>query len=473
MALILETILTDGIAQLSYLVGDDTRGTAAVIDPRTDVDVYLKLARKHGLTITHIFETHIHADFMSGSRELADRLGIDRPHVSAEGNAAYEFQHHPVRAGDTFDFGSFILTARHTPGHTPEHLAFEIAESDRAATPFAVFTGDSLFVGSAGRPDLLGDQSEGLAEQLFSTLYDYYALLDDYVIIYPGHGAGSACGASIGDRLVSTIGYERRTNKFLKFEDLKEFKHFVIEEAPPAPSHYSRLKKTNGKGPAVLHRLPTIPGLTPVEFSKATNETGVSVIDTRRMLAFGGGHVPGAINIGDRAELSNWAGEMLDPNRELLLILEDEKELDHIARLLLRTGFTKFRGYLVGGMKAWDNAGLPLERLPQITVHELKADQENGKHYKVVDVRSPQEFEKGHIPGAEHHFVSDMRIRITGLDKDQPIVTYCASGYRASLASSLMRARGFKSVANVPGSWKAWTEAGYPCEKESNKSEAK
>jgi len=466
MALKLEQVLTEGIAQLSYLVGDNATGTAAVIDPRTDVEIYLELARKHGLTITHIFETHIHADFMSGSRELAARIGIDQPHASVEGNADYEFDHQPVHAGDRFEFGSTVLTARHTPGHTPEHLSYEIAESNRLDTPFAIFTGDSLFVGSAGRPDLLGDQSEELAEQLWETLYDYYAKLEDYVMIYPGHGAGSACGASIGDRLVSTIGYERRHNTFLKFHSLTDFKHFVIDEAPPAPSHYSRLKKTNGKGAVVLNRLPTIPGLPPQSFAKATRETGVTVVDTRQMLGFGGGHVPGAINIGDRAELSNWAGDMLDPDRELLLILEDEQELDGILRLLLRTGFTKFRGYLVGGMKAWENAGLPLERLPQITVHELKRDQENGKHYQVVDVRSPQEFEQGHILGAEHHFVGDMRNRITGLDKEQHIVTYCASGYRASLASSLMQSRGFKSVCNVPGSWKAWREAGYPFEKE-------
>tara|TARA_R110002049_G_scaffold4601_1_gene31627 strand:+ start:6363 stop:7775 length:1413 start_codon:yes stop_codon:yes gene_type:complete len=458
---ILENILTDGIAQLSYLVGDTSTGHAAVIDPRTDVEVYESLARKHGLAITHIFETHIHADFVSGSRSLADRVGTAKIYLS-DVQADYQFDAMAVSDGQVFDFGSFRLVARHTPGHTPEHLSYELCESKNAGTPWAVFTGDSLFVGSAGRPDLLGaEETEGLAKQLYQTLYEYYLKLDDFVTVYPGHGAGSACGADIGDRLNSTIGYERRTNKFLRFPNFDAFRSFVVDDAPPAPWHYPELKKVNASGPDVMHRLPTIPALPPDKFRITSREPGVTVIDTRSMLAFGGGHIPGSINIGDRPEMSAWVGQMFDLDQRLLLIVDDETDLDVIERLIVRTGHSRFAGYLSGGMKAWQMAGLPLQRLAQMTVHELREQQISDPDLNILDVRSPDEWESGHIPGAEHHFIADMRDRINGLDKEARYATYCASGYRASIASSLMQSRGFKNVANVPGSWHAWTAAGY------------
>lgn len=464
---ILETILTEGISQLSYLIGDQSSHTAAVIDPRTDVDVYLELARKHGLSITHIFETHIHADFMSGSLSLADRLGTAQVYVSGE-DGPYDFKAKSVRDGDSFTFGGVILTARHTPGHTSEHLAFEMAGAEEPERIRAVFTGDSLFVGSAGRPDILGDgQTETLAQQLYETLYEYYLKLEDQTIIYPGHGAGSACGADIGDWLVSTIGLERRTNKFLRFPDYEAFRAMVVDEAPPVPSHYPYLKKVNARGPACLDRLPNLPALPPAEFRRAMREPGTTTIDTRHMLAFSGGHVPGAINIGDLPELSVWIGEMIPPDQRLLLVLDNDADAEKVLRLIIRTGHIRFTGYLCGGMQAWENAGLPLVTLPQMTVQQVHEDINNGSHVQILDVRSPDEWDAGHIPTAEHHFVADMRDRITGLNKEQPVATYCASGYRASLAASLMQARGFQSVFSVPGSWEAWTAAGFPIEEKS------
>jgi len=463
--LILETVLTDGISQLSYLIGDTDTGRAAVIDPRTDVEIYEKLARKHGVSITHIFETHIHADFVSGSRSLAARLGTADIWLSHE-NADYKFHSKLVRDGQNFCFGAFTLKARHTPGHTPEHLSYEVCEAKHPDMPFAVFSGDSLFVGSAGRPDLLGgDETEILSEALYHTLYDYYLTLEDFVTIYPGHGAGSACGANIGDRLTSTIGYERRTNSFLRFPDLQAFQEYVIGDAPPIPWHYPELKKVNAAGPDIMDRLPTIPAMPPAEFRKATRQARVTTIDTRSMLAFGGGHVPGAINIGDRPEMSAWVGQMFDLEQRLLLIVDDEKDVERIQRLIVRTGHSDFAGYLAGGMKAWEVAGLPLERTEQITAEQLSEMQASDGDLTVLDVRSPQEWESGHIPGAEHHFLADMRDRITGLDKTARYATYCASGYRASIAASLMQARGFQNVSNVPGSWSAWTALGYDVEK--------
>ncbi|TWU15828.1 MBL fold metallo-hydrolase [Allorhodopirellula heiligendammensis] len=462
---VLESILTNGIAQLSYLVGDTESGRAIVIDPRTDVTVYESLARKHGLAITHIFETHIHADFVSGSRSLADRVQTAKVYLSSL-DAEYQFDAESVSDGQLFEFGSFHLVARHTPGHTPEHLAFELCEKKNPETPWAIFTGDSLFVGSAGRPDLLGaDETNDLAEQLYQTLYQYYLKMEDFVTIYPGHGAGSACGADIGDRLNSTIGYERRTNKFLNFPDYDSFRSFVVDDAPPVPWHYPKLKKVNATGPELLDRLPTIPALPPDEFRRVQRESGVVLIDTRSMLAFGGGHVPGAINIGDRPDMSAWVGQLFDLNHRILLIVEDETDIENIGWLIVRTGHANFAGYLCGGMKSWEMAGYPLTHLQQLTVDELRTRQRDDPTMTILDVRSPEEWADGHVPGATHYFIGEMRDRITGLDKTSAYATYCASGYRASIASSLMKSRGFENVLNVPGSWSAWNARGFEVER--------
>lgn len=466
MTMIFERVQTQGIAQLSYLIGDDSRGTAAVIDPRPNVDVYLELARQYGVTIKHVFETHIHADFMSGARELVARLGEAKLCASGEGDAEYGFDVDRISDGDSFRFGTVLITARHTPGHTPEHLAYEIAEKDKPDTPWGIFTGDSLFVGSAGRPDLLGDeQTEQLVEQLFHTLRDYYLGLDDGVIIYPCHGAGSACGADIGERPMGTIGYERRTNNFLQYKEFEAFRNFVNEGAPPEPNHYKPLKKINAQGPPILGRVPVVPGLPPKQFQAAIDNGHAQLVDTRQMLAFGGGHISGALNIGPRPELSVWAGQMLEHERPILLVVEDETDLNWIVWHFVYTGFTKFSGYLVGGMKAWENAGRPLKQLPQMSVHELK---EQMQQVQLLDVRAPDEWEEGHIPGARHFYVADMRGGVDGLagyDKQKPVVTYCDSGYRADIAASLLERHGYADVRNVPGSWQAWTKAGYEVEK--------
>ena len=373
MALIFECIQTDGIAELSYLVGDDSVGVAAVFDPRPDVDCYLQLAREKQVSITHIFETHIHADLVSGARELCARVESAKIFVSHEGGARYGFDHEKIKDGDNFKLGSVLITVRHTPGHTPEHVAFLLSEKDHSDAPWGVLTGDSLFVSSAGRPDLLGSgQEKKLAEQQFHTLREFYLKLPDGVIIYPAHGHGSPCGADIGDRLSSTIGYERRFNAFLQFQDAKSFTDYALSTAPPAPTYYPRMKKLNAQGPEVLGNLPLVRGLPPKFFLEAVEEKDNVLIDTRMMLAFGGGHIKGALNIGGSPELSIWAGWLLDPSKPILLVLESDEKLDEIVRLFLRTGYNKFAGYLVGGMKAWDNAGFPLDEVGQMTVHEIQ-----------------------------------------------------------------------------------------------------
>jgi hydroxyacylglutathione hydrolase len=462
MSLVFKTIQTEGIAELSYLLGDDEEGVAAVFDPRPDCDVYIEMAREVGVAITHIFETHIHADLVSGSRELCARVESARIFASHEGGARYGFEHEQVQDGDRFTFGNVVVTARHTPGHTPEHLSYVLTEADHPDEPWGVLTGDSLFVSSAGRPDLLGaDHTDELAEKQFHTLRDFYLKLPDHVMIYPNHGAGSPCGADIGARLSSTIGYEKRFNKFLQIDDVKKFTDYALATAPPVPTYYPRMKKVNTEGPEVLGNLPRVQGLPPKAFKEAIEKRAGVLVDVRTMLAFGGGHIADALNIGGSPLLSIWAGWMLDPKEPILLVLEGDDDLKKIMRLFVRTGYTRFAGYLVGGMKAWDLAGYPLERIGQMSVHEL-----NGRksELQVVDVRSPGEWKKGRVPGARHIFLPELQKRIGELDSKKPTAVYCGSGYRASIAASILKPRGFNELWNVPGSWEAWKKAKLPVE---------
>ncbi len=462
MSLVFKTIQTEGIAELSYLVGDDDEGVAAIFDPRADVDVYIDMAREAGVAITHIFETHIHADLVSGSRELCARVESAKIYNSSEGSAEYGFDREKVKDGDHFEFGEVLVTARHTPGHTPEHLSYLLADVDHPDEPWGILTGDSLFVSSAGRPDLLGEKhTKQLAEQQFHTLRDFYLKMPDHVMIYPNHGAGSPCGADIGARMSSTIGYERKFNKFLQFADAKTFTDFAIKTAPPVPHYYPVMKRVNAQGPEILGNLPRVPALPPKAFKEAMEKKAGVLVDTRMMLAFGGGHIPGALNIGGSPILSIWAGWMLDPNQPILLVLESDDDLDDVVRLCVRTGFTKFTGYLTGGMKAWDAAGFPLERIGQMSVHELN---ERKSSLQVLDVRSPGEWKKGHVPGAHHIFVPELRDRMNELDRNKPIAVYCGSGYRASIATSILKPQGFNELWNVPGSWEAWKKAKLPIE---------
>jgi hydroxyacylglutathione hydrolase len=462
MSLVFRTIQTEGIAELSYLLGDDEEGIAAVFDPRPDCDVYIDMAREAGLAITHIFETHIHADLVSGSRELCARVESARIFASHEGGAQYGFDHEQVQDGDRFTFGDVVVTARHTPGHTPEHLSYVLTEADHPDEPWGVLTGDSLFVSSAGRPDLLGaDHTDELAEKQFHTLRDFYLKLPDHIMIYPNHGAGSPCGADIGARLSSTIGYEKRFNKFLQIDDVKKFIDYALATAPPVPTYYPRMKKVNAEGPEVLGNLPRMPGLPPKAFKEAIEKRAGVLVDVRTMLAFGGGHIADALNIGGSPLLSIWAGWMLDPNEPILLVLESDDDLETIVQLFVRTGYTKFGGYLVGGMKAWDAVGFPLERIGQMSVHELN---DRKSKLQVVDVRSPGEWRKGHVPGARHIFVPELQKRIAELDSQKPTAVYCGSGYRASIATSILKPAGFDKIWNVPGSWEAWKKAKLPVE---------
>ncbi|MCA1992754.1 MAG: MBL fold metallo-hydrolase [Coleofasciculus sp. S288] len=459
MALVLEQINAEGLAQLSYLVGDDKAGVAAVIDPRRDVDVYLQMARDRGVRITHIVETHIHADFVSGSHELKARTGAP---IYGGKSDDYQFELQQISEGEELPLGSVTLRAMHTPGHTPEHVSLLIFDSKQGREPFGVLTGDTLFNLDVGRPDLLGGGTEKkLAAQLYHSLFDKLLPLGDRIEVYPCHGAGSSCGKSIGDRRHSTIGNERIFSEALKQRTEQEFIEWILSDMPEPPRHYPRLKKVNAKGAPVKGCVPTLPPLSPQQFQKMSENENTIILDTRSILAFGGGHILGAINIALNPPFPNWVGWMIDPEKTLLLVVESERDIKLVTEQLFRLGYDNLGGYLHSGMTSWQNAGLPLKHIGEWTVYELNQHKDDS-NLTVLDVRTEGEYNKGCVPGAKHIFVPHLEEHLDELDRSQTIATYCGTGYRASLATSLLQKHGFENVINVPGSWTAWKAAKLP-----------
>ncbi len=457
--LVFEPFYTDGLAQISYLIGDSKAAVAAVIDPRRDIDIYLQMAKARGLRIAYAIETHIHADFVSGAQALAKRTGAQIIGGRADN---YEFELRQVSGGETIELGQATLQVMHTPGHTPEHISLQLFDAQQGDQPIALFTGDTLFNLDVGRPDLLGEGSERkLAGALYHTLFDHYLPLGDRIEISPCHGAGSACGKSIGDRRHSTLGSERLFNPALR-EQRSEgaFIDWLLADMPEPPRHYARLKQLNVHSAVQMEGASLPPPLAPSEFETLAAR-GMQVVDVRSILAFGGGHVPGAINIALRNEFVNWAGWMLDDARPILLVGESADDVHQAVTQLYRIGLDDIRGYLRNGMTDWQNAALPLNRLQEWTVHELNARRE-APDVQVLDVRSPQEVAAGRVPGARHIFVAHLADRLNELDPDKTTATYCGSGYRASIAASILKKAGFCDVANVPGSWMAWKAANLP-----------
>jgi hydroxyacylglutathione hydrolase len=464
MALVFEQFLTAAIGDASYLVGDDSARVAAVIDPQVDVQRYVAAARRHGLAITHVVQTHIHEDFVSGATALA-RACAAEVLVSGHDAPAYGFAHRLARDGDRLELGSVVLTVKHTPGHTPEHVSLLVAKTNGKEAPFAVLSGGSLLVEAAGRTDLLGsEQVETLTQAQYRTLREFFLALDDGVQVYPTHVHGSPCGAAIGDRTSTTIGHERRHNPLLQQADARAFREAALADLPPKPRYYPRLKERNTSDQPTGAPSAAVRPLPPARFQQAMDGGKSLVLDTRHLLAFGGAHVPGALNIGASGHLSIWAGWMLAPERSLLLVLESDDDLSEVVGHLARTGFERFEGYLAGGMSGWENAGLPLQALPQRHVVDAAEASRRGA-LTLLDVRSPQEWQKGHAPDARHIFLPELRSRLGELPKALPIAAYCDSGYRASIAASLLQAEGF-DVSNMPGSWQAWTACKLPVQED-------
>lgn len=317
---------------------------------------------------------------------------------------------------------------------------------------------------TAGRTDLLGpERVDELTSAQFDTLYEFFRGLDEGVLVYPTHVHGSPCGASIGDKLCSTIGYEFLHNDLLRQPTESKFRELALKNLPPKPRYYPRLKELNTGSLATAAGSIVIPALPPADFKKAAANKANVLVDTRHMLAFGGGHIPGALNIGAAGPLSIQAGWMLEPDSPVLLVLDSDAQLTTVLHHFARTGFDRFAGYLAGGMSAWENAGYAIRSLPKLHVEELAALAARAGQVSVLDVRSPQEWAKGHVPGARHIFLPELTGQLETLDKRKPTAVYCDSGFRASIAASVLQSHGF-AVSNVPESWRAWKSNGLPVE---------
>ncbi|HEY8750904.1 MAG TPA: rhodanese-like domain-containing protein [Tepidisphaeraceae bacterium] len=455
-----------GLAHYSYLLG--SQGKAVVIDPKRDVDTYLKYAEAHGLNITHVLETHIHADYASGARQLAGATNAElwlSGHDRGE-DFQYRFAHHHFRDGEELLIGDLRIVALHTPGHTPEHLSFLIYEKSRCGQPMALLTGDFLFVGSLGRPDLLGDDAkQKLAGELYESVHEKIARLPDGVEIHPAHGAGSLCGAGMSERPQSTLGYERFCNVFMADREKAEFVETVLKSVPEFPDYYRRMKRINSEGAPILDSLPGLKAIPPMEVQEALNLNAV-IIDLRRPEAFGGAHIPGSFNIGSGQNLSMWAAWVVPYDHPIILAGDDGTNIEEACRALIRVGFDGIRGYLKGGMKAWIEAGLDQAHVPQMGVRELSWQLKQSDKPFVLDVRSPAEWKAGHIEGAVHIPGGSLPNHIDQIPPDLPVHVVCGSGYRSSIATSVLQRAGRRAVINVDGGMGAWNAQHLPTTRE-------
>ena len=460
-----EHIYDKSLAQGSYFIGCQKAGVAAVIDPKRDVDTYLEIAQQQKMQITHILETHIHADFLSGSRELAALTGA-KMYLSDEGGPdwQYEFDHIGLRDGDRVQLGNLELAVLHTPGHTPESISFLLTDKPAADAPVMFFTGDFVFVGDIGRPDLLekaagikGTQEAG-ARQLFVSLKKFSAL-PAHIQVWPGHGAGSACGKELGAVPSSTTGYELIRNWAFRFEQDEEgFMQYLLTDQPEPPRYFAMMKKLNKVNRPLLTAVPALKELDGDEL-KASLEKGYKLIDTRGKAAFAAGHIPGSINIQGNNSFNTWAGWFLDYETPFIL-LADPAALDDLTRKLMRIGLDNIHGY-IPSVNTWEKTGGTLEKASVISLDEFKdLYQHNG--IQVVDLRGATEYRSGHIRGADHVFLGTMLGNLDKISKDKKVVIHCQGGDRATIGYSLLAREGYKNVLNFSEGMNKWIKEGNP-----------
>lgn len=451
--MILERIKSAGISHISYFI--TSSNDAAVIDPRRDCQVYVNYARQHGLRIKYIFETHRNEDFVIGSAELKSITGAEIYH-----GPGLDWKYGTTLTdGQAFRIGHVRLTALHTPGHTPESMCYTVADLDTKEAVVMVFTGDTLFVGDVGRTDLFGEaETPRLAANLHDSIFGKLLPLGDGVIILPAHGGGSVCGAHIADREESTIGIERSNNRALQIKDKDAFIKYKLAEKLEVPPYFRQMEKYNLEG--LPGRLAFPPPLPHREF-KAEIERGAIILDASEPAAFGGVHIKGAYSIWLEG-LPNFAGWMLPYDEPLLLVLEDPAHLQKAARYLFRAGYERITGYLKGGIEGWYNAGLPIESLSLLSVHQLKSAIDRGEPLTILDTRGQEEWESGHIAGALHIYIGHLERRLGEVPRDKPVAVYCESGHRSGIGASVLLRAGYAKVSSVPGSIAAWKAAGFP-----------
>jgi hydroxyacylglutathione hydrolase len=451
------------LAHASYLIGSE--GEAAIVDPQRDVDEYIAEANAHGLQIKYVIETHLHADFVSGHQELAARTGAEIV-FGEKANAA--FTHRPVHDGEEIKFGKAVLRFMETPGHTPEGICVLVTDTEVSDQPQKILTGDTLFIGDVGRPDLAGGKGytpQMMAEMMYDSLHGKIMKLPDEVEVYPAHGAGSMCGKNMSKETWSTIGEQRKFNYALQPMTKEHFVSVMTADLQEAPAYFPRDAEINRSGARGLSELSPPQALSPQEVSQL-REQGQVLLDVRSAADFGTGHVPGSVNIGLGGQFAIWAGSLIPLNAAIVVIADTSTQVDESVVRLARVGIENVKGYLEGGVENWRRAGYPVDSIPQVSVNELKEKLATTADLQVVDVRRPAEYGNGHVPRALNAPLATLDRVAAQLpfEKDKPTVVICAGGYRSSAAASLLEKFGFTNLLNVSGGTGAWINAGYPVE---------
>lgn len=442
------------LAHASYLLASG--GEAVVVDPQRDVELYLKAAADHGFTIRHVFETHLHADFVSGHKELAART-CAQIYIGAQAGAA--FPHVPVRDGFELKFGTASIRVLETPGHTQESICLVITDHEKSPMPWAVLTGDTLFIGDVGRPDLSPKHTPvQLAGMLYDSLHSKVLTLPDNVVVYPAHGAGSLCGKNMRAEKSSTIGTERLTNYALQIPSREEFIQQLTSNLPARPEYFARDAEINRTGAPSLSELAPLRAISPSSLKTLLDE-GEVALDVRSADEFAAGHVPGSVNIALSGQFASWAATVLGLAAHPVLIAASEEQVEEARVRLTRVGIEVLDGYLQGGVEGWKEAGLSLAIQPQLTVNELN---ERIGNLQVLDVRRAPEWEAAHIDGATWWPLDNFKVSPPEIDRDTPVAVHCKSGYRSMIACSLLERAGFTQVMNVQGGFDAWQQANLP-----------
>ena len=444
------------LAHASYMLASE--GEAVVVDPQRDVDQYIKAAADHGASIRHIFESHLHADFVSGHRELAARTGA-KIYMGARAGAT--FPHVDVSDGFELKFGKASIRVVETPGHTPESICLVVTDHEKSNAPWAVLTGDTLFIGDVGRPDLSPQHTPAqLAGMLYDSLHQKLLTLADSVLVYPAHGAGSLCGKNMRAERSSTIGTERLTNYALQIKSREEFIAQLTSHLPARPEYFAKDAEINRTGAAALSELPALRAISPPELQKMLKD-GEIALDVRPGDEFAAGHVPGSVNIALSGQFASWAGTVLGLSSHPVLIATTDAQIEEARTRLARVGIEALDGYLAGGVEAWKQAGLPVATVAQVTVDDLNAQLRSGG-LQVLDVRREPEWDAAHINDAVWWPLDNFKVSPPEIDHDVPLAVHCKGGYRSIIACSLLQRAGFGRVLNVVGGFDAWQQAQLP-----------
>jgi hydroxyacylglutathione hydrolase len=455
------------LAHASYLIGSE--GEAVVVDPQRDVDQYIDEARAQGFIIKYVIETHLHADFVSGHRELSARTGAE---IVFGAQAGAAFPHRAVRDGDEIKLGKVVLRIIETPGHTPESISVLVIDTEVSNQPQKILTGDTLFVGDVGRPDLAGGKGytpQMMAAMMYDTLHGKLLKLANEVEVYPAHGAGSMCGRNMSTETSSTIGEQRQSNYALQPMSKDEFVRLMTVDLPEAPAYFPRDAEINRTGAEALSQVRKLESLTPAQVRELTSQTNslrYIILDVRGSAEFGAGHIPRSINIGLSGQFAIWAGTLIVIGTPIVIVSDSEEQALEAVTRLARVGHETVKGYLAGGLAAWSGAGFEVATVPQITVAELNEKIMVEMELQLIDVRRQPEYASGHVPHAVTAPLLSLQKTLTNfrLDPNKPTAVICAGGYRSSAAASILQQHGFSNLFNVSGGTSAWIAAGYAVE---------